>query len=330
MKNKLFRPEGLSVPIFFTLMVLSACGNQGPAFTEELGKTSETANAEVSDAPIIPPGADNGDLDTIDNEIIDEGVAPANTDIPDFATNPPNSADGTVNNASSESNANTGSGGNASTAGTGGTGNSSATFYQCDNVNPDSRAIFVKAYEIASYESVVNDDFVANIINLGGGVLNYNNLKFIKENFNTTEVLNQNRFLTSFCMLNFAVSPRTFTDGFPSSGKTGEILSTIEWFALDAIADLDVPADGSYQFQIQSDDGAILYLDGTNVLDNDGRHHPIKKQSQNIFLNKGKHRVVVHYFQGPRYEIALELYWKKPGLSSFAIIPPESFKYVKP
>lgn len=315
MNTKFFVPLGFASLLLSFAIYFVGCGNQGPSFTEEVGKIQGSANAEVSDTPIVINPENNGDSEGVDQEVIDEAVAHVDTSNTDEEPEEDPIEEPIVTDPG---------------VGTGGTGETDPTFYKCDTNNPDSRAIFVKAYDIASYEQAINADFEANIIDLGGGVLDFNNLKFIKEKFNDSQALSQSNFLTSFCMLNFAVSPRRFEDGFPNSGNSGEILPIIEWFALDAIADLEVPSDGIYQLQIQSDDGSIVYLDGNNVLDNDGRHHPITKQSSHINLTKGKHRLVVHYFQGPRYQIALELYWKKPGDANFAIIPPNAFKFVGP
>ena len=69
-----------------------------------------------------------------------------------------------------------------------------------------------------------------------------------------------------------------------------------------------VPRAGAWRFQLNSDDGAKLYIDGRLVIDNDGVHPPRKREGQ-IQLAAGRHDIVVEYFQGPRYEIALQLSW---------------------
>jgi hypothetical protein len=84
-------------------------------------------------------------------------------------------------------------------------------------------------------------------------------------------------------------------------------------------------ADGNYQFKLNSDDGAKLYIDGQLVIDNDGQHAPTAKEAS-VYLTAGEHALTIDYFQGPRYQIALELYWKTPGTSSYIYVPKASFK----
>jgi hypothetical protein len=55
------------------------------------------------------------------------------------------------------------------------------------------------------------------------------------------------------------VSPRRFDAGFPGLDDTGEPL--LEWFAIRFIGRLWVPAPGTYQFRVNSDDGSRLYID---------------------------------------------------------------------
>lgn len=69
-----------------------------------------------------------------------------------------------------------------------------------------------------------------------------------------------------------------------------------------------------------ADDGANLYIDGKKIIDNDGRHSA-KAEQNSIFLSEGKHDFRVNYFQGPRFNMALELRWKAPGDWFFSYIP---------
>jgi mono/diheme cytochrome c family protein len=55
--------------------------------------------------------------------------------------------------------------------------------------------------------------------------------------------------------------------------------------------------DGSYVFRTSSDDGSRLWVDGKQVVDNDGVH-PQSEKSGKIKLTKGLHQVRVGYFQG--------------------------------
>lgn len=68
-----------------------------------------------------------------------------------------------------------------------------------------------------------------------------------------------------------------------------------------------VPYDGLYGFYIISDDGAILYIDNTRVVDNDGQHG-MEEAFGYIALNAGFHKIEVHYFDN-WYDHGLETYY---------------------
>ena len=55
-----------------------------------------------------------------------------------------------------------------------------------------------------------------------------------------------------------------------------------------------------------SDDGSKLWIDDILVVDNDGLHAPAAKEAE-YCLATGSHAIRVHYFQGPRTEVALQL-----------------------
>ncbi|MGA9118454.1 MAG: PA14 domain-containing protein [Bacteroidota bacterium] len=60
---------------------------------------------------------------------------------------------------------------------------------------------------------------------------------------------------------------------------------------------LDVPQSGVYRFFLTSDDGSMLVLDGTRVVENDGAHAPREKTGYAL-LDAGTHRIALSYFQG--------------------------------
>jgi mono/diheme cytochrome c family protein len=77
---------------------------------------------------------------------------------------------------------------------------------------------------------------------------------------------------------------------------------------------LEVPQDGTYTFTTHSDDGSLLLLGKTIVVNNDGIHGP---QSANgtIALKKGKHAVTVGFIQaGGGAELTVS--WQGPGIVS--------------
>lgn len=118
------------------------------------------------------------------------------------------------------------------------------------------------------------------------------------------------------------VPKRSFMAGFPG------VTTRFEWFAIDYKGEFYVRVPGKYHFILTSDDGSILYVDDKVVIDNDGTH-----ASQTLTgaaqLTAGPHQLRLAYFQGPRYEVALEL-WIAPPQQKYRIfdthdfLPPEA------
>jgi PA14 domain len=102
------------------------------------------------------------------------------------------------------------------------------------------------------------------------------------------------------------ITPRRFNEGFPG------IPERTEWFAILFTGSFEVRKAGHHHFRLLSDDGSYLVLDGRRVIDNDGVHGPVSK-GVNIYLEPGKHNFSVHYFQGPRDLVAVQLFATPPG-----------------
>jgi hypothetical protein len=102
------------------------------------------------------------------------------------------------------------------------------------------------------------------------------------------------------------IPTRSFTSGFPG------VTDRFEWFAIRYNGTFDVDLEGEYAFRLVSDDGSRLFIDGKKIIDNDGIH-PTQSVSGNTYLSRGRHSIEVDYFQGPRAEIALQLFWTPPG-----------------
>jgi hypothetical protein len=102
------------------------------------------------------------------------------------------------------------------------------------------------------------------------------------------------------------IPPQDFRAGFPGVTKRNE------WFAIDYTGRFWIENAGIYSFSLLSDDGSILYIDDASVLDNDGQHPPAEKRGD-VYLSHGVHSVRVSYFQGPRFQVALQLKIAAPG-----------------
>ncbi len=67
-------------------------------------------------------------------------------------------------------------------------------------------------------------------------------------------------------------------------------------FGADIKGVLNVAADGTYTFKLDSDDGSLLYIDGTVVVDNGGAHAP-EVASGSTLLTAGSHKFEVQFFE---------------------------------
>lgn len=97
------------------------------------------------------------------------------------------------------------------------------------------------------------------------------------------------------------IPDRDWSEGFPG------LRDRFEYFGIQYRGNIQVLKESSYNFRLVSDDGSKLYIDDSLVVDNDGIHGD-NAQSGIIFLKKGMHSMKLDYFQGPRFEIALQLY----------------------
>jgi len=102
------------------------------------------------------------------------------------------------------------------------------------------------------------------------------------------------------------VPKRMWTEGMPG------VTDRIEWFAIDYEGDFWTEKPAKYRFNLTSDDGARLYVDGKVVIDNDGVHES-QAIGGSVALEAGRHRIRVSYFQGPRDFVALVLEVAAPG-----------------
>jgi len=99
------------------------------------------------------------------------------------------------------------------------------------------------------------------------------------------------------------IPERKFDQGFPGVSRR------IEWFAIRYTGRFSLSRPNTYGFRLLSDDGSRLFIDGQLIINNDGTHPP-RSVSGSAMLNEGSHHIVVDYFQGPRFHIALQLFVK--------------------
>jgi NAD-dependent dihydropyrimidine dehydrogenase PreA subunit len=99
----------------------------------------------------------------------------------------------------------------------------------------------------------------------------------------------------------------------PEAAKNGFLgqIGVFSYFAISYNGYFRVTQDGLYKFRLASDDGSVLYIDGREIINNDGRHG-IKSGSGKKNLAEGIHSISVDYFQAGG-KAALQLFWTPPS-----------------
>jgi PA14 domain len=111
--------------------------------------------------------------------------------------------------------------------------------------------------------------------------------------------------VATFYTNTFDVPERQQGEGFPG------ITSRSSWFMIEYTGVFTVSKDGSYDFRLHSDDGSYLFIDGTMVIENDGKHQPTSR-SGSVQLQTGEHRLKILYAQTTD-RMALQLFVRVPG-----------------
>lgn len=88
-------------------------------------------------------------------------------------------------------------------------------------------------------------------------------------------------------------------------------------FGLLFTGTIHVPATGEYTFFTNSDDGSRLYVDGVEVVENDGSH-AMRERSGAVSLTAGAHALAVTYYDSGGGE-GLSVSWKGPGIEKQSI-----------
>lgn len=86
-----------------------------------------------------------------------------------------------------------------------------------------------------------------------------------------------------------------------------------DYFAFVFTGYITIPESGLYTFYTASDDGSKLYIDGYEVVNNDGAHGVVEA-SGSIPLAAGLHKIRVHFFEVGGGEV-LDVYLKGPNVS---------------
>ena len=74
-----------------------------------------------------------------------------------------------------------------------------------------------------------------------------------------------------------------------------------------------LPQDGTYTFYTESNDGSKLYIDGQQIVDNNG-NHTMRERSGSVWLNEGFHHIKVTFYQGANTS-GLKVSYQGPTIS---------------
>ncbi|MDY7107211.1 MAG: PA14 domain-containing protein [Planctomycetota bacterium] len=113
--------------------------------------------------------------------------------------------------------------------------------------------------------------------------------------------------------------PRTsdatpFWVGGPNNNYGAEFAGTIT-----------IPDTGSWTFYTESDDGSKLWIDGSEVVNNDGLH-AMRERSGAISLAAGPHDFMVRFFERSGNH-GLIVSWRGPGVPGRTVIPAEALSH---
>jgi len=111
--------------------------------------------------------------------------------------------------------------------------------------------------------------------------------------------------VATFYTSTFDVSERHEPEGFPG------ISDRSSWFMIEYTGAFTVGKDGTYEFRLHSDDGSYFFIDGTLVIENDGKHKP-ESRSARVQLVAGEHHLRLLYAQTID-RMALQLFVQVPG-----------------
>lgn len=111
---------------------------------------------------------------------------------------------------------------------------------------------------------------------------------------------------------------QNWSGGFPG------LRDRFEWFGIEYTGDFKPTTTGNYLFKLLSDDGSQLFIDDSLFISNDGLHAEMAVKG-NIYLSNTFHSIKLRYFQGPRYQLGLQLFWSQDAGETWKIFPGTDF-----
>ena len=92
---------------------------------------------------------------------------------------------------------------------------------------------------------------------------------------------------------------------------------------------LNIAESKSYAFRLRSSDGAVLLLDGKEIISHTKPHAEADREAETHLL-AGSHKLEIHYFKNKRLTgRRLALYWYNTSVKNWELIPAACFSYEK-
>jgi len=108
----------------------------------------------------------------------------------------------------------------------------------------------------------------------------------------------------------------------PASPFQKTIAGRTEQFGIHFRGSLNVLEGGSYNFCLEATSGALLFLDGTDIIDNDGAHAMAEKCSE-FEVEAGEYQLDLLWYHGKAGDLGLRFTWAKDGGAKIPV-PPEA------
>ncbi|MCR9085818.1 MAG: PA14 domain-containing protein [Rhodobacteraceae bacterium] len=89
-------------------------------------------------------------------------------------------------------------------------------------------------------------------------------------------------------------------------------------FGAQITGHVEVDEGGTFTFNLGGDDGAVLYVNGVEVIENDGLHS-YHTRSGEVDLDAGTHHIEVRYFENYGHA-GLKLEWEGPGIEGRELV----------
>ncbi len=95
-------------------------------------------------------------------------------------------------------------------------------------------------------------------------------------------------------------------------------------FSVEWNGTISAAANGTYAFQLNSDDGSWLFIDSALIVNDGGAHGPLIVTGT-VTLSQGLHQITVFFFECCGGASGVDLSWKPPGATSFTLVPSSAF-----